>query len=436
MKAIISKVPSYQCGGVIPILNRLNELQIPELIGSCLGKRVKQAKYSYDDALISWMMTMFCHGFRISNIKNTEKDLSVIHELNIPSHDTIGRLMKGLATETEKHVYKNKKNPKEPEKTYWINENDKLNNLLLLCTKKMGLLSEGKPYILDIDATVIESEVHDANMTYKRFTGFTPMVCMIGNLPVYISMRSGNANPHYEKLDCLMKCLALLKEHNIKIETVRIDGAGYKGDILECLNNLGYKFIIGANWSHRTLNFFKESDWETKTFETSTHIWDGSQLASTNFSMANSKDVYNMCGIRIKDDNRSGKNSPTKWHLKDGYYYKFVITNTKDTSAFDTFKAYHERGTIEKNFDALKNDFGWRILPFSKLNHNLVYMIITALANNLFQGLLSYFSKKLKGVLPTIRLTSFRNLFIKVVFSIINDMIVFQSENIVFAELI
>jgi hypothetical protein len=407
-------IKSSRYGGVLPMLKKLRDFKIPELISQCLGERVPQAKYSYESVILSFMMTTYCKGFKILNVEQVKEDLQVIPEMVVPSHDTIGRMLKRLATESQTIIERNPKNPKESPKKYVLNENTKLNDLLIKGAKKVKLLRAGVSYTLDIDATTLESEVADAKMTYKRFRGFTPMVCMINQVPVYISLRSGNANPHYKKLDCIIKCLELLKANNINIGRVRIDGAGYKNEILDYLDSKNIKFVIGASWSQRTFNVIDDStDWEISRLQTSNHVWDA-EMTSKTFSLATSKKKYRMVVARIKKEDRKTVNGKkTKWHLKDGYYYKYVITNDYDAKPNEIFKEYNDRGAIEKNFDYLKNDFGWRVLPFSKLNQNLVYMIITAFASNVYQGLLAFCSKNIEQIENTFRLPRFRNLFIE-----------------------
>ncbi len=431
MKAKRSDIYISPYGGIPPILKKLKDFKIPELISSCLGPRAPQAKYGYEDVIMSLMMTIFCEGFRLIKIEDVEKELSIIPNLNIPSHDTIGRLLKKLATEPEVITSVNRKNPNDGEKEYIINENIILNDLLVLGAKKMGLLKSSISYTIDVDVTILESEVHDAKTTYKRFRGFSPMVCMINQIPVYISMRSGNANPHYKKLDCIKKCLELLRRHNIKVGRVRIDGAGYKNEILDYLDSQNIKFVIGANWSDRTqTKIMTSKNWVRKRFETSTHVWNAELASIDDFKLADSKKEYKMSVIRIRDDGRNKTNKPTKWHLKKGFYYKFVITNDLATPPYEVFKEYHARGTIEKNFDSLKNDFGWRILPFSKLNENLVYLLVTAFTSNIYHGLLNAFSKTIKQLSLSFRLEKFKKIFIKMRFSYTNEEYTFYRGNL------
>ena len=49
----------------------------------------------------------------------------------------------------------------------------------------------------------------------------------------------------------------------------------------------------------------------------------------------------------------------------------------------DIITFYNERGASEKNFDIQNNDFGWSHLPFSFMAENMVFMMVTAHAEEL-----------------------------------------------------
>jgi len=56
-----------------------------------------------------------------------------------------------------------------------------------------GQLLAGKSCDLDFDHQFIETEKYDAMKTYKKFTGYSPGVAVIGDLIVGIENRDGNA---------------------------------------------------------------------------------------------------------------------------------------------------------------------------------------------------------------------------------------------------
>ena len=75
---------------------------------------------------------------------------------------------------------------------------------------------------------------------------------------------------------------------------------------------------------------------------------------------------------------------------------------------------YNQRGAIEKEFDVLKNDFGWNNLPFSKLEENTVFLLFTAMCRNLYQYIIDHFSKKIEGLKSNYRIKKFIFRFISI----------------------
>jgi len=67
---------------------------------------------------------------------------------------------------------------------------------------------------------------------------------------------------------------------------------------------------------------------------------------------------------------------------------------------------------MEKQFDILKNDFGWNYMPFSKLNQNTVFLYITAICRNLYHNIIGHFSKIINSLEPTFRVKKFLFRFI------------------------
>ena len=55
----------------------------------------------------------------------------------------------------------------------------------------------------------------------------------------------------------------------------------------------------------------------------------------------------------------------------------------------DAIRFYNARGGSERNFDVQNNDFGWAHLPFSFMNENTVFMLLTAMIKNFYLYLVS-----------------------------------------------
>ena len=91
----------------------------------------------------------------------------------------------------------------------------------------------------------------------------------------------------------------------------------------------------------------------------------------------------------------------------EAFNYRGIITNDEEMCNEQIVNFYNQRGTIEKEFDVLKNDFCWDKLPFSKLEQNTVFLIITAICRNLYNHIIHVFATRFKGLSPSFRIKKF-----------------------------
>jgi len=61
----------------------------------------------------------------------------------------------------------------------------------------------------------------------------------------------------------------------------------------------------------------------------------------------------------------------------------------------------------EREFDELKNDFGWNNMPFSKLEQNTVFLLIMTMCKNLYVHIIAKFSTIVKFLSPNFRIKKF-----------------------------
>ena len=101
---------------------------------------------------------------------------------------------------------------------YDFNTATKLNSLLVKVLMNTSQLVAGASYDLDFDHQFIETEKYDAKMTYKKFTGYSPGVAVIGDLIVGIENRDGNANVRFRQQDTLERIFSNLEQNGIRIK--------------------------------------------------------------------------------------------------------------------------------------------------------------------------------------------------------------------------
>jgi len=470
MSAIRSNINITPYGGVVPVLKKIKELGIPQVIRSVLGVRKKQAKYGYEDIFIAWILTSLCGGLRLDHISKLKKKLDIIPNLKIPSHDTLGLVFKKLATETK--VKRGITKIGKGQITYSeYNINEKLNEMLVKVTKRMGILTQGKKYTLHIDSTLIETNCFDAKYSYSTVNGFNPMICLIDDLPIYISMRNGNVAPQFEITKCLKDCLDLLDKHKIQIGTIISDSAGYNADFIKLINDRHINFLIRPKVNLKTervqdaLNNY--SEWTRTEIRTSNSIWD-CEVGDIPFSIHGSDIKYRLITTkaprvetikknetdeeRIDRENKEAKMNdlrerklvkfslvfglyPPKGKPFEGYEYKFFLTNDHSITPKEVIESYHKRGGEERRFDWMKNDFGWALPSFMRMNQNTVFMIAAALANNVFRGVVKIFKKEIPQLRLTARLREFIYEFITVACSYMDGVYTFYSTDIAFEKI-
>lgn len=452
-------------GGIIPIMKKMKECGLPQVIHSCLGKRVKQAKYSYEEAIIAWVLTALCGGTRLDHITKIKGKLEILPKLKLPSNDTLGRVMKMLATDMATQVVATHKKNKSLVYTYY-NNNLKMNRMLIRATKQLGGLKEGCLYTLHVDATFIETNSVGAVMSYdKSKNGYNPMVCLINDMPVFISMRSGNSGASFQITECVQQCIDILAENKIRVGKVISDGAGYNKNLIEMLDARGIKFNIhapnNANFKGMLRKIDDCNDWKTIEVETG-HGFRRCQVSDIPYAMHGSEKEHRLIVARVPNNKSKNfyKNFEEKenreliekkmkllgdkkllklenktyklgkWKKYKDYRLKLIYTNDRTKSPRDLILEYNQRGLAERQFDSMKNNFSWRLPPFSSMTANTVFMIVAALANNVFRSMLMTFKHKIPQLKRTFRFPEFKKVFIDVVCMYLRRKFMFYGSNV------
>ena len=157
------------------------------VIDKVLGLRCTSFGYQYSEIAGSLASVYFCGGDCVEDVtSHLMPHLSLHPTLRTCSSDTILRAISELATANTTYT-------SDTGKSYDFNTATKLNRLLVKALLGTGQLMEGESYDLDFDHQFIETEKYDAKMTYKKFTGYSPGVAVIGDLIVGIENRDGRS---------------------------------------------------------------------------------------------------------------------------------------------------------------------------------------------------------------------------------------------------
>ena len=383
--------------GGIYYVRELFSRYIGPVIDEVLGLRCTSYGYQYSEIVGSLSSVYFCGGDCVEDVtSHLMPHLSLHPTLRTCSSDTILRGISELATANTTYT-------SDTGKRYDFNTATKLNSLLVKVLKNTGQLMAGESYDLDFDHQFIEMEKYDAKMTYKKFTGYSPGVAVIGDLIMGIENRDGNANVRFHQQDTLERIYSNLESEDIHIKRSRMDCGSCSREIVETAEKHSELFYIRANrcgslydsllalrgWQREEINGI-----EYELNSIITEKWEGK--------------AYRL--VIQRERRMDGEQD-----LWEGEYtYRCILTNYYTSTNREIVEFYNLRGGKERIFDDMNNGFGWARLPKSFMAENTVFLMLTAIIHNFYKFLMGRLDTKAFGLKKTSRIKAFVFKFISV----------------------
>ena len=125
-------------------------------------------------------------------------------------------------------------------------------------------MTGGSRKTLDVDGTLIEADKGDAQMTYKGFPGYHPLLGGSVELGLFVSslFQQGNLSPQAGIVDFIGQCV---KNSPGTFSTVRIDSAGFNHYVINYCFEKGLRFTITADHNPAVMdviNRIPENEWK------------------------------------------------------------------------------------------------------------------------------------------------------------------------------
>ena len=383
-------------GGIFHVRELFSRFVGP-IIDKVLGLRCTSYGYQYSEIAGSLASVYFCGGDCVEDVtRHLMPHLSLHPTLRTCSSDTILRGISELATANTTYT-------SDTGKSYDFNTAYNLNSLLVKALINTGQLVAGESYDLDFDHQFIETEKYDAKMTYKKFTGYSPGVAVIGDLIVGIENRDGNANVRFHQQDTLERIFSNLEGNGIRIRRSRMDCGSCSRQIVETVEKHSELFYIRANncsslydsllalrrWQQEEINGI-----EYELNSILTEKWEGK--------------AYRL----VIQRQRRVDGEQDLWEGE--YTYRCILTNDYASTNREIVEFYNLRGGKERIFDDMNNGFGWTRLPKSFMAENAVFLLLTALIRNFYKFLMDRLDTKAFGLKKTSRIKTFVFKFISV----------------------
>jgi len=350
--------------------------------------------------MYSFWSIFFCGGDCCEDLNgNFRSSLSGNPLIDIPSSDRVLNRMQQLAEPVQ--LFDTVRGTVKHE----FNFNKNLTALNLAVLKKLSLLKKDE-LTLDYDNTLIFTKKADAKKTYKSERGYAPGVGLIDSNVVYVENRNGNSDAQTLQQDTLTRMFQALNDAKIKVHRFRADAASYQLLTLSVAREHADFLYVRARKDAAVMKAIASiKHWQETAIE-------GVFRGTVDFVPFINRGKYHHSPhlletyrlVVTKEPNADGQ---LNIFTGEAFDYHVIITNDWEMTNNEIVHFYNQRGTAEKEFDILKNDFGWNNLPFSKLEHNTVFLILTALCRNLYDYIIKTFSLRCKYLSSNYRIKKF-----------------------------
>jgi len=388
-------------GGLNFVLEELNDLGLRDILSKGLPELANQSTYDWQDIFYSILSIYFCGGDCIEDVDTVlKRHLNSNPFFKLCSPDTLLRRIKQLSTANDNC------RTKRGEITHTYNFNSGMTDLNINLLKRMGSFNK-EQLIIDYDNTILFTEKQESKMTYKRAYGFQQGVFILNqNQILQIENREGNSDAKAFQEQTLIRLFDRLNANGItKIDKFRADSASYQYDVIKLLEKQVTHFYIGARNSYVEKYFQHITNWQQTKDSLDEEYWIGEYVCTPfvkYYSKSKTPPTY-----RLLVKKKQRKDRQVNLLTQDEYQYSAIITNDFDTPLEQAVHFYNKRGAAEREFDVLKNDFGWNNMPCSKINYNNVFLILTAMCRNIYGFIIDLLAKKYQGINPKCRIKKF-----------------------------
>jgi hypothetical protein len=207
--------------------------------------------YAVSEKIMSFVQMLIKGGDRLSDIDVLRSDpglLDILMMEGFPRPATIGDLARKFS---RRDIHR-------------------LAEVVMKLASRMIRAGGQKEVVLDIDSSLVASEVAIAEKTYEGYRGFNPLLGILKgegmSMAAFSVFRLGNASPQSHNLSLLRKISSYLRKHNLGVKLlVRIDSAGYNHRVMGYCDRWGHEFVIAGSEHECILEIIKgieEKEWE------------------------------------------------------------------------------------------------------------------------------------------------------------------------------
>lgn len=235
-------------------------------------------------------------------------------------------------------------------------------------------------YVLDTDATIIESEKKAAQWTYQKVKGYQPLLGFlhpadrqsrdVGGIIIADEFREGNEPAGAKAVAFLQRCARKVPSGK-KLKAVRADSAWYQARVFNWCDGNCVRLVVGGDLDaavREAIGSIEPGAWESYQGDR--------QIAETVHCMQGTIKAFRLVVLRWPK-------SQADMFDPHPFSYHVIATNGEEDKR-EVVAFYNQRGEIENWIKELKTGFGVEWMPCGESYANAVYFRLGVIAYNLF----------------------------------------------------
>lgn len=237
---------------------------------------------------------------------------------------------------------------------------------------------ERKGYTLWVDSTLIEGEKREAEMTYKGFKGYHPLLAGLKEMPLLIhwQFREGGASAGSEAVEFLKQSIKVIPDSK-RIKYLSSDAAFYQAQVINFCRKEENKisFSIAADKDSAVKKAIKgiaERDWQP--LRDRKGVESDREVAETVHCMEKTEEAFRLVVIRWQNPQRD-------LFEPEPYCYHAIATDLK-VDACEVVWEYNSRAQVENYIKELKGGFAMEQMPSGDFKANALWFALGVLVYN------------------------------------------------------
>jgi len=357
--------------GLILIMSFAKEIGLADELEKRFSHLKKRKRgYCVSEKILSFVEMLIKGGRRLNDIDILSSDpglLDILMMDKFPRANTIGDLARKFS----------------------LRDIHKLAEIVMKLSSNTIRYRGLREIVIDIDSSLIASEVEIAENSYEGFRGFNSLMGILKGKDLSMAgfslFRPGNASPAANNLSLLRKISKYMEENNPGLKlTVRMDSAGYNHRIMKYCDREGHGFVIAGDKYEivlDTISAIEEDKWEklSKRKQKKTACEIDEEVAESIHFVGPEKEgaAYRFVVVRRKDKQLA-------LFPEFQYTYRVYFTNT-DWDKHEVVFFYRKRGDAENVIKEEKEGFAIENILAEDFLANAAIFQMQLLAYNLVQ---------------------------------------------------